>query len=137
MCSSNTHREILTTRFRVGIFHWLFVVVCMRAVIEKSKCVGANISRGLPVGPHLVRSDVHNRPLTRFTAAPALFLQRRQQQQRTSSARVLQLHSCCSRATCSHPTKSKFNIRSFVNSTASTDLAKSRATSGTARVIDR
>ncbi|KRZ32650.1 hypothetical protein T4C_1798 [Trichinella pseudospiralis] len=69
---SNTHREILTTRFRVGIFHWLFVVVCMRAVIEKSKCVGANISRGLPVGPHLVRSDVHNRPLTRFTAAPAV-----------------------------------------------------------------
>ncbi|KRY89739.1 hypothetical protein T4D_11941 [Trichinella pseudospiralis] len=56
--------ENATTRFRSN--------EVLNAVIEKSKCVGANISRGLPVGQHLVRPDVHNRPLTRFTAAPAV-----------------------------------------------------------------
>ncbi|KRZ77973.1 hypothetical protein T10_7300 [Trichinella papuae] len=61
-------KENATTRFRSS-------EVLKFAVIEKSKCVGVNISRGLPVGPHLVRPDVHNRPTTtRFTAAPAVEL---------------------------------------------------------------
>ncbi|XP_003371787.1 conserved hypothetical protein [Trichinella spiralis] len=137
VCAAAAKRSIVkwTARFRVRKFsaHILlscacaccfsvFVVVFMQnGVIEKSKCVDANISRGLPVGPHLVRPDVHNRPATCSCTT-------------TRVQTVHELFNCTVqlRAICSNPTR-----RSFVSSTASTDLAKSRATSGTARVIDR
>ncbi|OUC40395.1 hypothetical protein D917_04104 [Trichinella nativa] len=120
VCAAAAKRSIVkwTARFRVRKFS---AHILLSGVIEKSKCVDANISRGLPVGPHLVRPDVHNRPATCSCTT-------------TRVQTVHELFNCTVqlRAICSNPTR-----RSFVSSTASTDLAKSRATSGTARVIDR
>ncbi|KRX76682.1 hypothetical protein T06_12009 [Trichinella sp. T6] len=95
MCSSSKekHCEMDRTFPCSKIFRSHFVVV---GVIEKSKCVDANISRGLPVGPHLVRPDVHNRPATCSCTT-------------TRVQTVHELFNCTVqlRAICSNPTRSK------------------------------